>query len=112
MFLQFRGKFEPKTELTMMSERSGLVMDPGSKVTYNGVEIGRVADVGQVDVGDTPKAKLTLDVNPKYMKLIPAKRGRQDPGHHGVRQQVRLVHVAEEPGQQRITAATSSTCPT
>ena len=71
VFLQFRGKFEQKTELTLMSDRAGLVMDPGSKVTYNGVVIGRVADVTEVSVGDTPKAKLTLNVNPKYVHLIP-----------------------------------------
>ena len=71
VLLQFRGTFEPKTELTLMSDRSGLVMDPGSKVTYNGVVIGRVSDVTEVNVGDTPKAKLTLNVNPKYVHLIP-----------------------------------------
>ncbi|MCV7348564.1 MCE-family protein MCE1A, partial [Mycobacterium parmense] len=36
---QFRGDFTPKTKLTMVASRAGLVMDPGSKVTYNGVEI-------------------------------------------------------------------------
>ena len=71
VFLQFRGKFEPKTELTLMSERAGLVMDPGSKVTYNGVVIGRVANVTEVNVNNTSKAKLTLNVNPKYIHLIP-----------------------------------------
>ncbi|HME49183.1 MCE family protein [Mycobacterium sp.] len=70
--LQFRGHFTPKTVLTMMSDRAGLVMDPGSKVTYNGVPIGRVATINQVDVGGQPKAKLTLDVNPRYIPLIPA----------------------------------------
>ena len=37
------GDFTDKTKLTMLSDRAGLVMDPGSKVTYNGVQIGRVA---------------------------------------------------------------------
>ena len=45
VFFQFRGDFLKRTQLTMMSARSGLSMDPGAKVTYNGVEIGRVADV-------------------------------------------------------------------
>ena len=36
---QFRGSFTPKTRLTMLASRAGLVMDPGAKVTYNGVEI-------------------------------------------------------------------------
>lgn len=30
--LQFRGKLTPTTQLTVMSSRSGLVMDPNSKV--------------------------------------------------------------------------------
>ena len=37
VFLQFRGKLTPTTQLTLMSSRSGLVMDPNSKVTFNGV---------------------------------------------------------------------------
>ena len=40
---QFRGDYTPKTKLTMLAARAGLVMDQGSKVTYNGVSIGRVA---------------------------------------------------------------------
>ena len=56
----------------MLSSRAGLVMDPGSKVTYNGVEIGRVATVSAVQRDDKPAAKLILDVYPRYIKLIPA----------------------------------------
>ena len=37
VYLQFRGDFLPRTQLTMISARSGLSMDPGAKVTYNGV---------------------------------------------------------------------------
>ena len=43
VYFQFRGDFPRSEQLTMMSSRSGLSMDPGAKVTYNGVEIGRVA---------------------------------------------------------------------
>ncbi|MCV6973875.1 MCE family protein [Mycobacterium bourgelatii] len=73
VWFQFRGKFTPTTRLTMIAPRAGLVMDPGSKVTYNGVEIGRVADISQIRRDDgTPGAKFALDVNPKYIPLIPA----------------------------------------
>jgi phospholipid/cholesterol/gamma-HCH transport system substrate-binding protein len=42
-------------------------------VTYNGgVEIGRVSRIAMVDENGTPKAKLTLDVNPRYIQYIPA----------------------------------------
>ncbi|HEY2502914.1 MAG TPA: MCE family protein [Mycobacterium sp.] len=72
VYLQFRGDFTPKTELTMVASRAGLVMEPGSKVTYNGVEIGRVASISEVERDGKPAAKLALQVNPKYIKLIPA----------------------------------------
>jgi phospholipid/cholesterol/gamma-HCH transport system substrate-binding protein len=69
---QFRGDFTPKTKLTMLASRAGLVMDPGSKVTYNGVEIGRVAGISEIVRDGRPAAKFSLDVYPRYLKLIPA----------------------------------------
>jgi phospholipid/cholesterol/gamma-HCH transport system substrate-binding protein len=72
VYLQFRGDFTPNTQLTMLAGRAGLVMDPGSKVTYNGVAIGRVASIVEQDVDGTPKAKLTLEVDPRYVPVIPA----------------------------------------
>ena len=72
VYMQFRGDFTPKTTLTLISQRAGLVMDPGSKVTYNGVEIGRVTGVDPVERDGSTKAKLSLDVNPRYVELIPA----------------------------------------
>ncbi|MGB9303049.1 MAG: MCE family protein [Mycobacterium sp.] len=72
VWLQFRGEFTPKTPLTMVAPRAGLVMDPGSKVTYNGVEIGRVASISEIQRDGVPAAKFLLDVNPKYIRLIPA----------------------------------------
>ena len=72
VYLQFRGDFLPRTQLTLISDRAGLSMNSGDKVTYNGVEIGRVANIQEVNEGGVPKAKFTLDVDPKYIKLIPA----------------------------------------
>jgi phospholipid/cholesterol/gamma-HCH transport system substrate-binding protein len=71
VYLQFRGVPLDREQLTMMSARAGLSMDPGAKVTYNGVEIGKVGKVEEVDVGGEPRAKITLDVDPKYFKYIP-----------------------------------------
>ncbi|OMC18001.1 MCE family protein [Mycobacterium colombiense] len=69
---QFRGNFTPKTQLTMLASRAGLVMDPGSKVTYNGVEIGRVGSISETVRDGKPAAKFTLEVYPRYLKLIPS----------------------------------------
>jgi len=72
IYMQFRGDLTDKTQLTLLSPRAGLVVEPGSKVTYNGVEIGRVSNIDTIDERGTPMAKLTLDVNPRYIKYIPA----------------------------------------
>ncbi|BCO99016.1 MCE family protein [Mycobacterium intracellulare] len=69
---QFRGDFTPKTNLTMLASRAGLVMDPGSKVTYNGVEIGRVGSIAETVRDGKPAAKFTLEVYPRYLALIPS----------------------------------------
>jgi phospholipid/cholesterol/gamma-HCH transport system substrate-binding protein len=72
VYWQFRGDFTPKAELTLVASRAGLVMEPGSKVTYNGVEIGRVSGIAEIERDGRPAAKLSLDVNPRYLDLIPA----------------------------------------
>jgi phospholipid/cholesterol/gamma-HCH transport system substrate-binding protein len=71
VWMQFRGDFAEPEKLTLISSRSGLSMDPGSKVTYNGVEIGRVADIVAINQGDVQKAQVTLDVDKQYIHLIP-----------------------------------------
>ncbi|MGA8544709.1 MAG: MCE family protein [Mycobacterium sp.] len=72
VYAQFRGGFTAKTRLTMLAARAGLVMDQGSKVTYNGVSIGRVAGISEVQHDGKPAAKFALDVDPKYVSMIPA----------------------------------------
>ena len=72
VFLQYSGDFTAKTQLTMLSDRAGLVMDPGTKVTYNGVQIGRVATISETNRDGKPAAKFVLDVYPRYLSLIPA----------------------------------------
>jgi phospholipid/cholesterol/gamma-HCH transport system substrate-binding protein len=71
IYAQFRGDFTHKTKLTMLAVRAGLVMDQGSKVTYNGVSIGRVAGISEIEHHGKPAAEFTLDVDPKYVDLIP-----------------------------------------
>lgn len=72
VYLQYRGDFTPKTPLTMLSSRAGLVMNPGAKVTYNGVQIGKVASISETTQDSKPAAKFILNVYPRYLKLIPA----------------------------------------
>jgi len=62
VFFQFRGDFLSRTQLTVRADRSGLSMDTGGKVTYNGVSVGRVAAVKEVVIKEKRQAELTLDV--------------------------------------------------
>jgi phospholipid/cholesterol/gamma-HCH transport system substrate-binding protein len=72
VWTQFRGGFANPERLTLISSRSGLSMDTGSKVTYNGVEIGRVVDIQAINRDGGQEAKVSLDVDRKFIKLIPA----------------------------------------
>ena len=72
VFLQFRGDLSPATTLTMISGRSGLVMDSGSKVTLNGVVIGRVGKVYSTTRDGKSMAQVTLLVDSHYVPAIPA----------------------------------------
>lgn len=71
VWLQFRGELASTTRVTLLTSRAGLMMDPGSKVTYNGVQIGRVAAVDQISDATVRQARLTLAVDPRYLGLIP-----------------------------------------
>jgi phospholipid/cholesterol/gamma-HCH transport system substrate-binding protein len=72
VFVQFRGGFTSKEPLTLIADRAGLLIGPGSKITLNGVEIGKVASITEIDRAGQPAAKFTLDISPKYFPLIPA----------------------------------------
>lgn len=72
IYAQWRGKLTPKTPLTLVSDRAGLVMDPGSKVTYNGVEIGRVSTISAINRDGQQMAKLNLEIQPRFINLIPS----------------------------------------
>jgi phospholipid/cholesterol/gamma-HCH transport system substrate-binding protein len=74
IFLQFRGELSDKVSVKMLSSRAGLVVDPGAKVTYNGVAIGGVADIAMVD-DNGAKALLRLDIDPRYLPSIPVNVG-------------------------------------
>ncbi|HEU0190755.1 MAG TPA: MCE family protein [Mycobacterium sp.] len=72
VYMQFRGSFSPKTRLTMLADRAGLVMYAGSPVTYNGVHVGRVGNISEVTRDGAPAARFVLDMDPKYIQYIPA----------------------------------------
>ena len=72
VFIQFRGGFSQTTPVTVMSGRSGLVLDRGAKVTYNGVPVGRVSDIVVTQEDGTSKARLTAEIGSRFLQTIPA----------------------------------------
>jgi len=64
----FSGSFSSFVPVTLTSDRSGLVMEPGGKVKLRGVEVGRVA---AIDGGDQ-HVTLKLELDPGQVKYIPA----------------------------------------
>ena len=64
----FSGSFSSFVPVTLTSDRSGLVMEPGGKVKLRGVEVGRVA---AIDGGDQ-HVTLKLEINPSQVAYIPA----------------------------------------
>lgn len=71
VFVQFRGGFTAKVPLTLIADRAGLLIGPGSKITLNGVEIGKVGSLTEIERDGQPAAKFSLDISPKYFPLIP-----------------------------------------
>ncbi|OFB35822.1 MCE-family protein MCE1A [Mycolicibacterium sp. (ex Dasyatis americana)] len=71
IFAQFRGGFDRTQSLTLFSDRAGLLVGTGSKVTLNGIQIGKVATIDEIERDGRPSARFTLDVDDKYLHLIP-----------------------------------------
>jgi phospholipid/cholesterol/gamma-HCH transport system substrate-binding protein len=64
----FAGTFRSYVPVTLMSDRSGLVMESNAKVKLRGVQVGRVAGI---DAGTRP-VRLKLQIFPDQIKYIPA----------------------------------------
>jgi phospholipid/cholesterol/gamma-HCH transport system substrate-binding protein len=64
----YAGSFKSYDRVTLTSDRSGLVMEPGAAVKVRGVEVGRVASVTRT----AGPASLTLELFPDQMRYIPA----------------------------------------
>jgi phospholipid/cholesterol/gamma-HCH transport system substrate-binding protein len=64
----FNGSFTRGVPVTLTSDRSGLVMEPYSKVKMRGVPIGRVVTVN----GGLNQVSLRLEIDPDQIDYIPA----------------------------------------
>jgi phospholipid/cholesterol/gamma-HCH transport system substrate-binding protein len=64
----FTGNWKSYTPVTLISDRSGLVMEDGAKVKLRGVQIGQVKNVQ----GGRDAVSLTLDIDKDQLKHVPA----------------------------------------
>ena len=67
--LLFNGTLRTVVPLTLVSDRAGLVMEPGAKVKLRGVEIGQVGSIG-TDLAN--RATLNLKIDPKPFRFLPS----------------------------------------
>jgi phospholipid/cholesterol/gamma-HCH transport system substrate-binding protein len=63
----FDRDFTSYANVTLVSDRAGLVMDTNSVVKFRGVEVGRVASIALKN-----GATLQLELDPRQLKYIPA----------------------------------------
>ncbi len=64
----FNRSFTPHEVVTLTSDRSGVMLEPGSKVKLRGVDIGQVAAVS----GGRDNVAMKLELDPDQMQYIPA----------------------------------------
>ncbi|CAN5604955.1 MCE family protein [soil metagenome] len=64
----FTGALRSVVPVTLTSDRSGLVMEPGATVRLRGVDVGQVADIR----GGTRSATLELELDPDQISYIPS----------------------------------------
>lgn len=65
--LLFSGALRSTVPITVVSDRTGLIMEDGAKVKMRGVQIGRVESVGSAPAADgalLPNLKLRIDSGP------------------------------------------------
>lgn len=66
----FSRDLRPYARVTLTSDRSGLVMEPGAVVKLRGVQVGRVSSIQPGD-----PVRLQLELYPEQLKYIPANVG-------------------------------------
>ncbi|AGB25715.1 virulence factor Mce family protein [Mycobacterium sp. JS623] len=66
--LLFNGTLRETIPLTLVSDRSGLVMEDGAKVKLRGVQVGEVASIGE----DASRSKLTLKMDRGPFQYLPS----------------------------------------
>jgi phospholipid/cholesterol/gamma-HCH transport system substrate-binding protein len=68
----YSGTFHRYEPLTLVSDRSGLVMEDGAKVKLRGVQVGEVTNIGAQTGAAGAVSKLSLKIDPESFKYLPS----------------------------------------
>ena len=68
----FSGTLRSYEPLTLVSDRSGLVMEDGAKVKLRGVQVGEVTGIGAETGAAGDVSKLSLKIYPEPFKYLPS----------------------------------------
>jgi phospholipid/cholesterol/gamma-HCH transport system substrate-binding protein len=68
----FTGALRTFVPVTLVSDRAGLVMEPGAKVKLRGVQIGEVGSIGAQSTPQGTRSTLNLKMYPALFRYLPA----------------------------------------
>lgn len=98
--LSFSGSLVRSVAVTVKSDRSGLVLDPGGKVKMRGVQVGHVVSLG----GGQDSTTLRISLYPQAVRYIPANVHAQIRATTAFGAKYVDLVVPNDPAAQRITA--------
>lgn len=96
----YSGSFSSRIPVTVTSDRSGLVMETGSKVMMKGVQVGQVSVVA----GGGESVALTLEIDRDAAARIPANVGAQIRATTAFGGKYVDLIYPDEPSQRRLAA--------
>ncbi|MGU3651023.1 MCE family protein [Mycolicibacterium sp. A43C] len=96
----FAGVFRSSIPVTLTSDRSGLVMESGARVTMRGVEVGRVAGVR----GGSGQVSLDMEIFTGQTRFIPANVLAEIKATTAFGAKYVELRLPEDPASERISA--------
>ncbi|MHA7662709.1 MCE family protein [Mycolicibacterium sp. HS_4_1] len=98
----FNGTIRSFVDVTLISDRSGLVMERGAKVRLRGLEVGRVASVSR----NPDSTSVHLEMYPDQIGYIPANIGAQITATTVFGAKYVDLIYPQSPSRQRLSAGT------
>src|ERR1700742_4280683 len=95
----FNRDLRPYARVTLTSDRSGLIMEPGAKVKLRGVQVGRVTSIHSGD-----PVTLRLELYPEQLKYIPANVTAQITATTAFGGKYVDLQIPESPSPKRLAA--------